>query len=497
MSIAFPSLAARTAGLASLVLLGVPALGTAQTYASRIVSDEPSFDPAAVTFTKDIAPILQENCQRCHRDGGVAPMSLVTYQEARRWAARMKDRTGRRDRMGAMPPYYVERGIGIQHYKDDERLTDEEVAKIAAWVDHGTPEGDPADMPPPKVWPEVGVWTLGEPDLVVRSQTFSKEAGSPDWWGDMASIPIPSTEDRYVRAVAIREINDVDALGGGVGGRFIVHHVIWATRGPDGQVDGGWPVHELGRNPDIFDPKAGRLLPAGSEIVSESVHLNAAAEDATAYLEFGFYFHPPDYQPAYRRASSVGFGLGDAMNIDIQPNQDGQTLHAFQVLPEHMKIASFEPHLHAPGYRMCLEAIWGNLIETLTCTGYDHNWVKQYTYDDDYAPLLPKGTILHIVAWMDNTENNPNIPDPRNWQGSGNRSVANMFIDLGKRVLLTDEQFVEEMARRRQALGVGPNDHIVGCPLCMANIPPFDSDDVADTGSSTSAPGAAQASARD
>ena len=129
-----------------------------------------------------------------------------------------------------------------------------------------------------------------------------------------------------------------------------------------------------------------------------------------------------------------------------------QQLHAYTVLQENTKIISFEPHLHAPGTRMCLEAIWGYNIQTLNCVGYDHNWVRGYDYADDSAPLLPKGTILHIIGYMDNSPSNKNVPDPRNWQGSGNRSVANMFIDLGKRVALTDEQFQEEMAKRREQI---------------------------------------------
>ena len=450
--------------LFSLLLLALPGTLLAQSGGGAAGGGE-------VSYTRDVAPILQENCERCHRADGVAPMALSTYEQVRPWAPMIRVKTQIRDRMGAMPPYYVERGIGIQEYKDDERLTEAEIATIARWVDLGAPEGDPAEMPPPREWPRNGEWRLGEPDVVVRTQDFQMRAGDPDWWGDMEPVPTGLTEDRYVRAVEIREINDISAEGGGVGGRFIVHHTIWRTRDPDGELQRGWPVHELGRNPDIFNPRAGRLLKAGASVVSESVHLNAAAEDATGYLEYGFYLHPRGYEPDYVRSSSVGLGLGDGLNIDIQPDADGQRLHAFSVLPSHMKITSFEPHLHAPGYRMCLEAIWGNHIETLSCAGYDHNWVKQYTFADDYAPILPRGTVLHIVAEMDNTAANPNIPDPRNWQGSGNRSVSNMFIDLGNRVLLTDEQFVREMAERRKARGVDKNDHIVGCPLCMANLP--------------------------
>jgi len=91
----------------------------------------------------------------------------------------------------------------------------------------------------------------------------------------------------------------------------------------------------------------------------------------------------------------------------------------------------------------------GYTIQTINCVGYDHNWVRGYDYTDDSAPLLPKGTILHIIGFMDNSPSNKNVPDPRNWQGSGNRSVANMFIDLGMRVALTDQQFQDEMKKRR------------------------------------------------
>jgi hypothetical protein len=131
---------------------------------------------------------------------------------------------------------------------------------------------------------------------------------------------------------------------------------------------------------------------------------------------------------------------------------------------------TFEPHLHAPGERMCLEAIWGYTVETLSCVGYDHNWVRGYTFGEDSAPLLPTGTVLHIVGYMNNTDTNPNVPDSRNWQGSGNRSVTNMFIDLGMRVAMSEDQFLQEMADRRRKLDLGPNDHVIGCPLCLAPL---------------------------
>jgi len=438
--------------------------------------------PGDVTFTKDIAPILQRSCQGCHRPDGVAPMSLVTYGDVRPWARAIKQRTGIGPHAGVMPPWYIEKNIGIQHYKDDPSLSDLEIAKIANWADSGAPQGDPADMPPAKKFLDLDTWNIGAPDLIVKTKEIVVKAGAPDWWGEIESVPVGLDEDRYVLALQIREVNDVPKDGTGratVGGRYVFHHMIWSTReqGPDGQVDTSpeigidqsnstsWPVHEVGRNADFFDPKGGRLLRGKSWVVSNSVHIHSNGRDTKAHLEIGFKLAPKGYKPDYKR--SLTRGLGNGVDIDIRSMEANQQLHAYTVLQENTKITTFEPHLHAPGMRMCLEAIWGYTIQTLSCAGYDHNWVRGYAYEDDYAPLLPKGTILHIIGFMDNSPSNRNIPDPRNWQGSGNRSIANMFIDLGMGVSMTDEQFQEEMARRREKLKLTRNDVQIGCPLCL------------------------------
>ena len=449
----------------SLVLLGLSA-----PFAAYAQQD-------GITFHRDIEPILQRSCQNCHRVGGVGPMPLVTYEQVAPFAGLIEYKTGIRNRAGAMPPWYMEKNIGIQDYKNDPSLNDEEIEAISVWAQSGAPQGDPADAPEPLVFDDSIKWTAGEPDLIVKTNPVTKLAGTPDWWGEIDRIPIPLDEERYVRSVEIVEVNDVNYQAGTgretVGGRYIFHHMIWSTAEIDesGQrIDDtitSWPVHEVGRNPDIFDEDAGRLLRPGTYVVSDSVHLHSNGQDTTGHLEIGFRFHPVGYEPKYERAR---LGLGNGVDISIAGNRNNQELHAYRVLDEHIKIVTFEPHLHAPGERMCLEAIWGYTVETLSCVGYDHNWVRGYAYADHAQPLLPKGTILHIVGYMNNTETNPNVPDPRNWQGSGNRSVTNMFIDLGMRVSLTDEQFAEAMEERRQVLNLGPNDHVIGCPLCGAPL---------------------------
>src|SRR5262245_64580466 len=187
--------------------------------------------PGDVTFTKDIAPILQRSCQRCHRPDGVAPMSLVTFEEVRPWARSIKARTGRGPHAGVMPPWFVEKDLGIQHFKNDPSLTPEEIAKVAAWADSGAPRGNPSDLPPPLKFDDTDGWTIGEPDLILTSKEVTVPAAGPDWWGDIGLVPTGLTEDRYVSAVEVREVNDIPRGGSTktVGGRYVFHHMTYSS----------------------------------------------------------------------------------------------------------------------------------------------------------------------------------------------------------------------------------------------------------------------------
>jgi hypothetical protein len=157
------------------------------------------------------------------------------------------------------------------------------------------------------------------------------------------------------------------------------------------------------------------------------------------------------------------FGNGE---IDLRPMQAGQEIHLYQTLQQHAKITTFEPHMHASGVKMCIEAVYGGRSETLTCSGYDHNWVRVYKYKDDAAPLLPKGTLIHVTAIFDTTPANRNVIDPRNWQGLGHRSIDNMAIVFMPTIMLSDDEFKKEMATRRQKLNLAKGQAALGCPLC-------------------------------
>ena len=141
----------------------------AWTMAGLVSAQAPAQAPAAdVTFTKHIAPILQRSCQRCHRPDGGAPMALITYEQVRPWARSIRTRTSLGPRAGVMPPWFVEKNIGIQGFKHDPSLSDAEIAAIAKWADSGAPRGNPADMPKPLDFNTTDKWAIGEPDLILR-----------------------------------------------------------------------------------------------------------------------------------------------------------------------------------------------------------------------------------------------------------------------------------------------------------------------------------------
>ena len=171
-----------------------------------------------VTFSRDIVPILQQNCQECHRQGQMGPMSLMTYDEVRPWAPVIKYKTGLRDKMGTMPPYYLERGVGIQQVKYDERLSEEQLQLIAQWADNGAPQGNPENLPPVPEFRDSNEWRLGPPDLVIPLQDLYVAGDAADVWVGGTPVLTGLTEDRWVRAIEMRPST--------VAGRSITHHAL-------------------------------------------------------------------------------------------------------------------------------------------------------------------------------------------------------------------------------------------------------------------------------
>jgi len=418
------------------------------------------------TFNKDVAPILQRSCEKCHRPGGGGPMTLISYEDARPWARSIRNRTQSRE----MPPWFIDKNIGIQRYKDDPSLSDAEIATIAAWVDAGAPRGNPADLPPPVEWPADG-WTYGPPDLIVPSPEGTIEADAADWFGEWGVTPSGLSEDRYVKAIEVKEVRlseedvAVDDDGRAALGLFVVHHAVITAEPPD---DPGGPadcgprtfcrerddefslVHELGQNATVYPDEVGVKLPADSVITFNSMHLHSVGREVRARLDVGFTLHPEGYDPKYKLGStSLRRATQYDYEFDVPANDDDVMRDGFHRLEQPTKMLTFEPHLHSSGKRMCFEALYpNNAREMLSCADYDHNWAKVYVYEDDAAPLLPAGTVIHVMAWYNNSDTNRNVVDPRNWKGWGNRSIDDMMSGISRMVTMTEEQFQEEVAAR-------------------------------------------------
>jgi hypothetical protein len=394
----------------------------------------------AVTFTKDIAPILQDKCQECHRRDSLAPMSLITYEETRPWAKSIKLRVMTRQ----MPPWHIDKTVGVREFKNDMSLSDEQIATVVRWVDAGAPQGDPKDMPPPKQFPAGNEWkaasVLGPPDLVIKSEPYTMAAHHQDvWWRPTSDIPL--TEPRWVRAVEMRP--------GTPAGRKITHHAVaYLVQDDPASVGAGtfdadlspramlmeWAV---GKGYDLYRPNTGKLLLPGSQI-SWDVHIHAVGEEIRDHVELGVWLYPKDQEPKYRTyltgfQALKGFQTSNGSqgragrNIDIPPNSVVET-NNYTVLKQAAILENFQPHMHLRGKAMAVEAILPDgTTQMVSYVGnFNFNWMTNYIYADDAAPAFPKGTLIHVTAWYDNTHANPNNPDPDQWVGFGDRTVDEM-----------------------------------------------------------------------
>jgi hypothetical protein len=414
--------------------------------------------PPTATFTKDIAPILQRSCQTCHAPGGIGPMPLMTYEQVRPWARAIRTRTSRRE----MPPWFVEKEIGIQRFKDDESLSDREIETIARWVDAGAPQGNPADLPPAPPVRDADAWTIGTPDLVVTSPALDIKPVAADFMKDVGPVPTGLKEDRYIQSIEVREVTrgNRGAPGQKNLNYFLVHHATITVADPnerdpepgdEGSAGHRLMFYQMGQNPTTYPANVGTLLPAGSAL-NFGIHVHSVGEALPLKLEVAFRFYPKGYTPKHLMQP---FSAGPSFQheeLDLPAGEPNIRVDGYTPVTRPMKLVTFVPHLHANGTRMCVEAIYPNgRNEMLNCSRWDHNWSRQYFYEDDAAPLLPAGSMVHVIAWFDNSAANPRNVEPRNWKGYGNRTIDDMSFLLSEAVYLTDEEFKAEVAARAAA----------------------------------------------
>jgi hypothetical protein len=401
----------------------------------------------------------------------MAPFSLVDYESARPWVRSIKEKVASR----YMPPWHLDRAIG--EYDPDPSLSDDEVATIVRWVDAGAPKGDPKDAPPARVFPTADAWQFGEePDLVVTSPPIAIPATGPDLYPEPES-PANTTEDRYIRWIQVMP-----------GDRQVVHHtLVFAVQDvpsnglPIGAgatlTAGGSPgsgnlraltrkengaariatsmltEYARGNGGDIFDEGQAKLLAAGASLRWQFHYHPNGTTAVTDQTRVGIKFWPRGWKPKHLISTMA---LASPESLAIAPGDPAARSDSYFALAAPARLLSYQPHMHYRGKRMVLEAILPTgQIQTLTDVNR-FTWLWQITYSYKNRPAFPKGTVLHSIAYHDNSAGNKQNPDPTAFVGWGDRTVDEMNIGWLDFYYISDEEYAafrKQHADRRTTAG--------------------------------------------
>lgn len=377
----------------------------------------------AVTYNKDVAPILQAHCQNCHRPGEAAPMPLLTYKQVRPWAAAIKEAVA----LKKMPPWFADPHFG--QWSNDRSMSKIEIDTILRWVDTGAPEGNAKDAPVPMKF--LQGWNISKPDMVLEmpAEFHIPASGTIDY--QYILIPGKFTEDKWVRMAEVRP-----------GNRAVVHHVIAYVRPPGSKwmqdAQPGVPyVPKKGQRgegsgeflvgfapgvvPEILQPGQAKMIKAGSDIIFQ-MHYTANGKDATDRSSIGLVFatEPPKERIYTLAATTNKFEIpaGD-------PNYEVDSQFAFA---QQARVVSFLPHMHLRGkdFEYRVKYPDGRVETLLRVPHYSFSWQLSYFPKQDL--VLPAGSVIECTAHYDNSANNPDNPDPTKVVHPGDQSWDEMMF---------------------------------------------------------------------
>ncbi|HXE11625.1 MAG TPA: hypothetical protein VN633_05870 [Bryobacteraceae bacterium] len=410
-----------------------------------------------VTFNKDVAPILFAHCTKCHHPNDIAPMSLLTYKEARPWAAAIREAVVKR----TMPPWHADPHVG--DYLNDPRLTDAQIATIEAWAKTGAKEGDQKDLPPAPVYKDG--WHI-KPDVVFTIPPTTVRAENQDDY-EYIYVPTNFTEDKWVQAGEVVP-----------GDRRVVHHATVsvvsadkvpkmrddhtsATQGVDkwhyrtGKVlhlrpevpvvddgcsspeGGGFPggksgyvnhvpgIYLPGHLAEVRPPGYALKIPAGSYLQFQIHYSNRIKEEVTDRTSIGLVFAktPVKHEVAQ-------YEIWNNLFL-IPPNDGAHKVTSCFTLPKDVLAVAYTAHMHFRGKSMTTTAIYpdGHSEVIFNVPKYDFRW--QETYFLRHQFVLPKGTKLVTTAYFDNSANNPLNPDPSKairWGEPSNEEMMGFWL---------------------------------------------------------------------
>ena len=408
-----------------------------------------------VTYSADVASIIQENCTVCHRAGGIGPMELVTYENVRMYAPLIKIKVVNR----FMPPYYYDNDVGIQELQHDWRLSQEDINTVAAWVDQGAPLGNRDEIPELTLL-DTDDWSLsaefGPPDLTAPSTPIDVPASGLDMWHrPIVKIQgLPEGEERCIKALQVKPRGPA---------KTVVHHAnsTFQLLQEDGSFEGSGDratEYAMGKLGEIIPDGVCRVLPADAYIRWD-IHMYPGGLGATAVndvlegnvVDLGIWLHAADYEYEYTQDLSL-YGIREG-ELVMPPHGTAMT-QGFKSFDHPVRIDSFQPHGHLRLRSASLEIFYPETGQTEIIgmvSNWSATWHQSHIFEDHVAPLVPTGAVLIMKQWYDNTAGNPNNPDPDQWVDAGSRTADEMSHFWIAVTHLDDEGYEKLVAEREAA----------------------------------------------
>lgn len=381
------------------------------------------------TFTRDIAPILQKNCQACHRPGEAGPFSMLNYEQTRPWAAAIKEAV----RTKKMPPWFADPRYG--RFSNGGGLTEREIQTLVAWVNAKTPKGDERDMPPPVQWVEG--WGIGKPDFVLElPRPYDIPAKGVIEYQHVI-VPTGFTEDRWVQAAEVRPTD-----------RAVVHHIIAFVREPKSNWFRGQKAGEFfiapqvkteeqpdtsalpsdflvgyapGQPAEILRPGQAKLIKAGSDIIFQ-VHYTPNGKVTQDRTRLGIVFAK---EPPAKRVLTLSATNG---TFRIPPGDPNYRVDATFDVGTQVELSGLHPHMHGRGKDFLYRVVYptGESQTLLSVPNFNWHWQNWYTLEQPL--VLPKGAKIECTAHFDNSPNNPDNADPTKEVVWGEQSWDEMMV---------------------------------------------------------------------
>ena len=402
------------------------------------------------TYAREVSRIIQDNCQICHQQGQIGPMSFTSYDEVRPWAPLIRMKVLE----GSMPPYHYDADIGVQELKGDWRMSAEDINTIVAWVDAGAPMGNPENLPPQREFPAVGEWRLAAelgrlPDHTIKSAPWDVPANGQDMWWE-PEVDAGLTESRCIKAVETLPSKAAHGSTHHANSHFMVQN-------EDGEWVRGDRLSEFafGKLGEMVPEGACRKVPAGSK-VGWSIHYypdgNAVPNDQ---VTVGIWYYDEednfDEESTYRQ-DLRSYSLSGGGDFLIPPHGQLMT-QGFHSFDHPVRLDSWQPHMHLRGVAMSMEIFDPNTgrREVLSqASNWSAGWNHSHTYEDGYQPLIPANVTIILTAWYDNTADNPFNPDPDQWVGAGQRTTDEMSHAWIAVTHLDEEGYEKLLAEREE-----------------------------------------------